>query len=271
MKKRIKEGFTEEGTPDLKYYAFDWDDNIVYMPTQIMLVTVDGDKVGMSTQDFATYRTKIGKEEVKYKDKIIAGFDENSFANFKVQGDKIFLIEAMMAKTGPAWGDFLECINNGSIFAIITARGHNPKTLKEAVYNYIVTGFGGIDKDELIKNLVKFRDFMDEENLSDKELIRSYLDLCKFHPVSYGQSAEANPEEEKIKALQSFVDYVKNMSIKLQKKAYFKNKIMNYFIPKIGFSDDDIRNVEAIKKHFEKQPDNIVQTYSTATGKKEKT
>ena len=92
VRQNLMEGFDDVGRPDLKYYAFDWDDNIVYMPTQIMLVTVDGDKVGMSTQDFATYRTKIGKEEVKYKDKIIAGFDENSFSNFKVQGDTIFLI-----------------------------------------------------------------------------------------------------------------------------------------------------------------------------------
>ena len=29
--------FKEEITPDLKYYAFDWDDNIMYMPTQIVL------------------------------------------------------------------------------------------------------------------------------------------------------------------------------------------------------------------------------------------
>ena len=30
------EGFDPEGNPDLKYYAFDWDDNIVTMPTQII-------------------------------------------------------------------------------------------------------------------------------------------------------------------------------------------------------------------------------------------
>ena len=40
--KNIFEGFTEEGTPDLKYYAFDWDDNIVYMPTKIVLKNKEG-------------------------------------------------------------------------------------------------------------------------------------------------------------------------------------------------------------------------------------
>ena len=43
------------GTPDMKYYAFDWDDNVVHMPTKIMLRTEDGDEVGMSTDDFAEY------------------------------------------------------------------------------------------------------------------------------------------------------------------------------------------------------------------------
>ena len=40
MKRFILEGFNEESTPDMKYYAFDWDDNIVSMPTKIILKKV---------------------------------------------------------------------------------------------------------------------------------------------------------------------------------------------------------------------------------------
>ena len=50
-----------------------------------------------------------------------------------------------------------------------------------------------------------------------------------------------------------------------------KNAISNNFIPEqpsIGFSDDDIKNVEVINKHFKNKPDNIVKTYSTAGGAK---
>ena len=36
-KKILKEGIDEAGAPDEKYYAFDWDDNIVTMPTKIIL------------------------------------------------------------------------------------------------------------------------------------------------------------------------------------------------------------------------------------------
>jgi hypothetical protein len=55
----------------------------------------------------------------------------------------------------------------------------------------------------------------------------------------------------------------------LNKRAFIKNDISNNFIPmehSIGFSDDDIRNVEVMNKHFKNKPDNIVKTYSTAGG-----
>ena len=55
MRKQLREGFNKEGTPDMKYYAFDWDDNIVHMPTKIVVKTEDGEEVGMSTDDFAEH------------------------------------------------------------------------------------------------------------------------------------------------------------------------------------------------------------------------
>ena len=151
----------------------------------------------------------------------------------------------MKAEVGPAFNDFKEAINNGSIFSIITARGHNPNTLKQAVYNYIINDFNGISKEELVKNLRKYRSFVGEEEMTDNELIKTYLELNKYHPVSFGDEGGAtNPEDAKVTAMEGFVDYT------------------------IGFSDDDIRNVEVMKKRFDKDPDNIVKTYYTGTGKK---
>jgi hypothetical protein len=269
-KYKINEGFDESGTPDMKYYAFDWDDNVVHMPTKIILKTEDGDEVGMSTDDFAEYRHIIGKEPFNYKGDVIVGYTEEPFKNFQTPGDKNFLIDAMRADLGPAFNDFREAINNGSIFSIITARGHNPNTLKQAVYNYIIDGFHGIDKNELVKNLRKYRDIAGEEDMTDDELIKTYLDMNRFHPVSYNDpEGAANPEEAKVRALDNFVDYVKKMVLKLNKKGTIKKDIGNKFIPAkptIGFSDDDIRNVEVMKKHFKDKPDNIVKIYSTAGG-----
>jgi hypothetical protein len=63
MKVILVEEFKEEMTPDIEYYAFDWDDNIMTMPTQIMLSDDKGEEVGMSTEDFAEHRHQIGKED----------------------------------------------------------------------------------------------------------------------------------------------------------------------------------------------------------------
>jgi hypothetical protein len=272
MNRQLRKGFKAEGTPDMKYYAFDWDDNIVHMPTKIMLKTEDGDEVGMSTDDFAEYRSKIGKEDFEYNGNTIVGFSEEPYRNFRTAGDKDFLVDAMRAKLGPAFNDFREAINNGSIFSIITARGHNPNTLKQAVYNYIIDGFNGIDKDQLVKNLKKYRSFFEEDDMTDDELIKSYLNLNKYHPVSFDDAeGAANPEEAKVRAMDEFVSYIKKMAKKLNKRAFIKNDVSNNFVPEqpsIGFSDDDIRNVEVMSKHFKNKPDNIVKTYSTAGGVK---
>jgi hypothetical protein len=265
----IQEGFKDDKTPDLKYYAFDWDDNIVHMPTKIIVKDEDGKEIGMSTDDFADHRHNIGKKDFNYNGHNIVGFADNPFRNFRTEGDKDFLIDAMRAKTGPSFDDFREAINNGSIFSIITARGHNPNTLKTAIYNYIISDFKGISKDELVKNLKKYRDFAGEDKMSDNELIKYYLSLNKYYPVSFGSGSASNPEEGKVRAMDEFVEYIQNMAAILNKRVYLKNDLGNEFIsysPSIGFSDDDPKNVDAMKKHLENKIKNIVKTYSTAGG-----
>lgn len=269
FQKNLQEGFDPEGSPDLKYYAFDWDDNIVTMPTQIIVLSYDDEEVGISTEDFAEFRTMIGNEPFEYKGKTIVGYAPDPYRNFKVTGDDQFIVDSMIATPGPSWNDFVECINGGSIFSIITARGHTPSVMRDAVYNYIVSDHNGIDKEELITNLKKYRELAAEDIGDNQTLINQYLDLCKFYPVTFGEGSASNPEEGKIKALREFINYVKEMSLKLGKKAFFKNDVKNYFVPQIGFSDDDPRNVEKIKdflrKEYEKSP---VRTYLTKAGTK---
>ena len=265
----IKEGI-EEGQPDLKYYAFDWDDNIVIMPTQIMLTTEEGYEVGMSTEDFAEYRQRIGKEPFEYKGEIIVGYAEDPYRNFGVSGDKKFIVDSLLAEPGPSWDDFVECINGGSIFAIITARGHTPSVLRESIYNMIVTNHNGINAQTLINNLKEYRDLSGEVMKDDQLLIKEYLDMCKYHPVTYGEGSASNPEEGKIKALREFINYVKYQSQKLGQKVSFTNDVTNNFVPQIGFSDDDPGNIESIKSFLEKEyeDENPVKTYLTKGGEK---
>ena len=264
----------EEIKYGIKYYAFDWDDNLMKMPTQIILMSEDGNEVGMSTEDFAEYRTEIGNTPFEYEGETIVGFGEDPFRYFRTAGDSKFMkdIENAPLVRGP-WSDFVEAINNGSVFSIITARGHHPNTLKKGVLKLILMGRGGLDKEKLVESLIKYREIMGLKPVTDENwLIRDYLDRCKFYPVSYGDGSATNPEEGKVKAMEEFINYVKRMSFRLQKKEYqFINDISNNFVPKmpmVGFSDDDIRNVDVMKKHFEKKPDNILRTYHTKDDEK---
>jgi hypothetical protein len=270
MKLIIVEGFRDEITPDMKYYAFDWDDNIMFMPTKIILKTEDGSEIGMGTEDFAEHRVDIGKNPFEYKGETIVGFAENPFRNFGVSGDKKFIIDSLLSKTGPAWDDFVECINGGSIFSIITARGHSPETLKQSVKNLIEVNYKGLSKKELVKNLRKYREIYGEEDMSDLELINEYLDMCKFYPVTYGEGSAQNPEEGKVKAIKEFSKYVMELAKELHQTPYFKNDVSNNFIPQIGFSDDDLRNLAKMKSALKDDPENIVQLYSTHGGEKKK-
>ncbi len=275
--RKLNEGFTEEGRPDTKYYAFDWDDNIMFMPTTIILLSENDEEVHMSTEDFADHRHEIGKSPFNYKGTVVIGYANNPFRNFRTEGDKRFVIDTMLAKPGPSWNDFVECVNGGSIFAIITARGHNPKALREAVFNLIMSNHMGINSNVLAENLRKYRNLYDNINDDNKKIksltkqdLNDYLDLCRFEPVTFGEGDAANPEEGKIKAMRSFINYCKEMASEIGQKAFFKNDVSNNEIePIIGFSDDDPRNIEMMKGFLEKEYEkNPVRTYLTKGGNK---
>ena len=81
-----------------KYYAFDWDDNIVHMPTEIFLLDNNDEVVTMTTADYAKYREKIGKQPFEYNGKTIKDYAPTPFRNFRQAGDSKFLKDAMGAK-----------------------------------------------------------------------------------------------------------------------------------------------------------------------------
>jgi hypothetical protein len=181
---------------------------------------------------------------------------------------------------------------------------HAGYAYKEAVLNYIISNHLGINSKVLVENLKKYRGLQTQgifENINnlkydDKELIMDYLDMCKFHPVSFGSGSASSPEEEKNKALQKFIIYCKqqardlvqdilnsNPNLRLEDiSPKFKNDVnMNEPIQdiedivskniSIGFSDDDPRNIQAssefLKKEYEKSPVNL---YLTKGGTKTK-
>jgi len=251
-----------------KYYAFDWDDNIMKMPTTIILMDENDNEVGMSTEDFAHYRTMVGNKKFKYKNKKIVGFAKNPFRMFTTEGDNQFLTDIMSAPTvDNVWCDFVEAINSGSIFSIITARGHNPNTLKRGVRNLIKTNRNGLSEVKLVNSLKRYREKCGLQADKDNNwLINDYLNKCKFYPVSFGEGSAVNPEQGKIFAMTEFIAYVNSISYRYQKSNFrLKNNVNNKFVfkePLIGFSDDDIKNIKTMNEYFNKD-EKVLNIYFT--------
>lgn len=254
----------------MKYYLLDWDDNILYMPTKIYFLNDEGKEVGMSTHEFAHYRNLIdsktgqAKEPFEYEGNMIVSLAKEPFRDFR-SGLSGFIQDVNAAEIGPAWGDLVEAINDGSYFAIITARGHKPEVLKDAVKIMIDKNFNGISKSQLILSLKKRKLKAGEKYTTDEEEIEEYLNKCVFYPVSYyHEGAGSKPEEIKKSAIVKFVSNIKELVNDLNER--MKQKGQDHYVlkPVFGFSDDDLKNLE-----YSKQIPGI-NIYSTHGGIKKK-
>jgi hypothetical protein len=239
--------------PILKYYAFDWDNNILNMPTKIhMLHLINGEWVEeqVSTEKFAIIRND--KENWKtYNNSFI------EFRDFGKRGQKAFLEDMKVALSeknyGPCWNKFKKCLIQGSLFAIITARGHEPAILREAIEYIINNILTNEEKNEMGSNLIGFMSLFNNFDIMKKInfsfLVKLYLDNCDFiaicssyftkkHPELQDNGSPINPEKSKQVALKDFIEKINRFGKKINANV------------KLGFSDDDTKNVESVIKYF---------------------
>jgi hypothetical protein len=237
----------------LDYYCFDWDDNLLSMPTKINMEHKVGEEWVLnpvSTEHFAEIRSDLENWRPAQ-----GAFIE--FSDEGPRGDSAFLKDMESAiggakspqdpqKKAPSWDKFIQCLENGSLFSIITARAHKPETLRKGV-EWIIDNYLSYDqKRTMYNNCLSFYYIFGGpgkfqptyENISKHPLISSWLDQCGYYGVSYKGFIEKHksggaesPERGKEIALKEFI----------AKAASFANKIGVRF--KAGMSDDDMKNV----------------------------
>lgn len=253
---------------NLRLYGFDWDDNILRMPTKIYLKSETGDIVGMSTEEFAEYRHLIGKEPFDYDGETIVGFDNDAFRDFT--HPETFLTDTKLAieknRKSPSFRKFKENLIYANPFSIITARGHNPNVLKKGVKLFIHMVLSPDEKETMVKNIKDsfkheeiFSDnFLRKLNtLDDNQIVDLYLDeKGDYYPVSSKEFGEkfgvevsggaANPEHSKKIALLDFI-------------SKYNDLIMSgkYVNTSLGFSDDDPKNIQAMIKYVKNELSNM--------------
>lgn len=256
----LKESY--KGDLELEYYCFDWDDNILHMPTVIhMDKLTDGNWVptDVSTSEFA----KIRNDKENYR--LVDNNPDLAFSEFRDsgnRGDKAFLEDVKKAlnegQFGPSWDKFIKCLREGAIFSIITARGHEPITMRKAVEYIIDEVISEEDRFELYNNCLKhsylFNNDSDYERIpkgkiSNTDLIDKYLSTCEYYGVSsnsfaneFGKASASNPEHAKQLALEKFIEKCNLFGHNIGAKSV-----------SIGFSDDDPKNVDHVRKYFKEK------------------
>ncbi len=133
------------------FYFFDFDDNIAFLSTSLILFHKDsGKELEISSGIFAEHSHFIGKMGI-YKDYEIKLDDVlGTFRNFrdlnlseieKIAGKKQLFVEDIAHALGfpefqwkgPSWDCFYHATFNQRPLSIITARGHHPETVKDGI------------------------------------------------------------------------------------------------------------------------------------------
>jgi hypothetical protein len=257
----------------LRSYVFDWDDNILRMPTKVNMEKNENGKwvpIKVSTEEFAHYRT-----DPNYK------LTADSFKDFRE--NQAFLNDAEKAihnnSFAPSYKKFIEALTYASHFAINTARGHSPETLKKGVKLFIKMVLDEDQKRMMFNNIKKELPTNLTKELNFGQMVDLYLDeRGEFYPVSSDEFGKqfglevsggaANPEHAKKVAIE---DFVKKL-LDGVKKHMIDNK---YKKISLGFSDDDKRNVKAaedfVKDELSKMyPEVHFVIYDTSEGGKRK-
>ena len=257
-----------------KYYIFDWDDNILHMPTKIRMEhrKADGtwEPVEVSTSTYAVVRS----DKQNYRPPSQGGW-EAAFENFEdVPGKETFIEDTIAAlkkvedgeKPGPSYQAMKKTLREGRIFAIVTARGHSPATIERAVRIFIERALMDEERAEMMSNLRGYRRLIDGvgdgEFGTDKEELDYYLSMCRYSAVMYqgfrqrmlkdpiyqeklAENVNASrPELAKEFAIRDFVEHIFHM---IRRNGTQGRPVS------IGFSDDDKNNVKCVSDYIRRE------------------
>jgi hypothetical protein len=130
---------------DLSFYFFDFDDNIMFLQTPMLIRDKKTKTVErVSTAEFAKIRGEFGKpgryEDIEVFDETYSHFRDIAADSMKPNSVQHFVEDVTKAIAGkpeawqrPAWPLFVHACKEQRPVAIVTARAHSPATLKAGV------------------------------------------------------------------------------------------------------------------------------------------
>jgi len=218
-----------------RVYIFDWDDNIMSMPTRILVEKFENGRWVEDEVDTEIW-AKVRNSD-HYRPSTVV---ENPFIHFREDGDFINdvaqAIESM--EFGPSFDKFKEAILYGNDFAIVTARGHSKHAMMAGVNMLICRTFTNKEYIELLNtvgNIPKYLASQEYWGVSSPDFLEYYETAREEDSTELRKTIVLEDYiERKIKGVQE-IDVMAKLSI--------------------GFSDDDKRNVIAVKELKEELKD----------------
>jgi hypothetical protein len=248
---------------DIRLHIFDWDDNILHLDTQILIEEyMDGEwaERSVSTQEYASMhenpdmRLPLLNGAPDYK-RVFGKFNDSTpdigKSNF-VQDSIEAIDRGQFALSSDA---FRSCLINGNIFMICTARGIYPTSIRHVVEYYIDNVLTESERETMMGNLLLYERVFHTVDRG-RDLIPVYLDNCDYVGVSSDvfQSTLSADERQRVSVNNTYRSEVAkeiaitrfvNSSASLYER--HSDKVTSI---SIGFSDDDVRNVDAIHDLF---------------------
>ena len=244
------------------YYIYDWDDNILFMPTKITLdKMVDGVwiKTTVSTAKFRDVKHHIdswsvgefGDNNTNYRWRYCNGDVKQSISEFRdwgIRGNNAFYLDVKKAihrkKFGPSFDNFIETLINGRIFLICTARGHEPENIRAGI-EYIIFNYLTPEQQRIM--MYNLKNKLNKKTTDLKKLTRCYLNICEFI------GTDSNYFKDHIQKSNNSLD---TSNSKIQTIRYFLDKLnVQYDIngAKVGFSDDTIDTLNHVEKYMKNE------------------
>lgn len=216
------------------FYFFDFDDNIAFLATPVVLFHKDtGEEIMLTSGEFAQISRDL-KENGHFYDHILDFDDKNGSFRFYRDSDQSLWTKAFRKKQafekdildilnqadlmwkGPSWNCFYHAVFNQRPTSIITARGHSPETIKKGIR--LIHKNGHLPKEP------------------------NYLDIFPVnHPETKTRLGHELDDTD--------VAVMKQKAIRMSVEKAFEDYGYNPH-HRFGMSDDDPRNVELITQEF---------------------
>lgn len=226
----------------LRVPIFDWDDNIVHMPTKIWMEDASGNAVGLSPAEFAIRR---GDGDLRFPGDASLAFREFRDETGDFEGD---LRQAMLGPgwRGPAFEDFKQAVIRARFFAVVTAREHSEDILRRGSRCLIENILSDDERQQMHCNWNEFRKSILKLPACSEDPLTDYLTTCQFYAVNNAdfkkQHGLATSEERKKHAVRMFVKHsVATCGSGLSVEDQAVSSVS------FGMSDDDPQNVAAIE------------------------